>query len=216
MARGEGDKREPEEDPSDRAERVDDGAHLLDLLGRRDLQLGDIGRQPVDSRGRQARVGGHPLQQAAEVEVDRHVRPVDRPQQRLVRSPVRVLPGRKGGGGAEQARGVPAGDLLEARRRWPRERLQRGRQRRLEARLDLVTVVQALDEVEPDGCADRLVLDQLGAQVDPVVGVQRPNGRARPRNRPAPGAARAKRGRRRPLARPRPPALTHMVGTWGS
>ena len=172
IGRGEGHHREPEEDPSDRAERVDGGAHLLDLLGRRDLQLGDVRRQPIDGRGRQTRLGGHLLEQRAEVEVDRHVRPS------IALSRVWCA-ARFASCQAVRAAALPSsrGAFLRATSLnpspRPRKRLQCGRQRCLEALLDLVTVVQGLDEVEPDRGADRLVLEQVGAGVDPVVGVQR-------------------------------------------
>ena len=164
-----------EQHPHERLEQVQQLADVVQLLGRGDLDVGDVGRQLVRGVGGQPGTGGHLPDQRLQVE--RQVAAlhpvVDDVEQRAVRRAVGGLPGVERGRAAEHARRVAPGDLLEPRGGRRGQPLESRRQRRLEAGLHRRAVVELIDDEERERRADLLVLEQLGARVDPVVGVER-------------------------------------------
>ena len=100
------------------------------------------------------------------------ISPSTRAIERAVRRLVRLPPGVQCGRAAKDARHVAPGHLLQACRGGAGERVQPRRQHLLDLRLDLLAVEEAVDDEPAERDADLLVLEELGARVDPLVGVE--------------------------------------------
>jgi hypothetical protein len=94
-------------------------------------------------------------------------------QQLFVCGPVGVSPEALRGGGLEDLVGALARDLAQAARHWACQLLGFAGQDVFQFLFDVDVGVELVDEIVADGGADRRVLDQPVAGVDPVVGVQR-------------------------------------------
>ena len=90
-----------------------------------------------------------------------------------MRGPVGALPESLGGRGLQQLVGAVAGDLAQPAGDRPGQFLGVAGQDFAQFLLDVDVFVELVDEVVADRFADRRVLDQPVAGVDPVVGVER-------------------------------------------
>jgi hypothetical protein len=89
-----------------------------------------------------------------------------------VRRLVRLPPGVECDRAAKYSRRVTAGHLLQACRRRAGERVEPRRQHLFDLSLDLFAVEEAVDDEPAQRYANVLVLEQLRARVDPLVGVE--------------------------------------------
>ena len=176
----EDDEGEEREQQGQTLDRDRDVLRRLQLVGLEDLDLGSVGRQFLRQVFADPHLLGKVREQAAEVELDVPIFGFDRfflvfedGEKLFVGGPVRLFPEFLGGRGFERLFGALTRDLAQATGRGAGQVLGVAGQDFFQFLAHVDVFVELVDQVIAEGRADRLVLEEAPAGVDPVVGVER-------------------------------------------